>query len=114
MKGLMTPFLLFNGAGIVCSTIPLYDLVFSFLLDDSLVHTKDPSRGSERSTGRYLSNLHSVSHYYLRSHVILSVPPSLAGSHQGNLGKIHTGNKMRSNHTILFSVHKAEAARAKH
>jgi hypothetical protein len=53
MKGLVTPFLLSSHASTVCSTIPLYESVFSFVPVDSSVRTKDPPRDTERTTGRY-------------------------------------------------------------
>jgi hypothetical protein len=47
----VTPFLHFNHMSAVCSTIPMYNSVFSFVSDDSFVRTKDspkdPIRKSE-------------------------------------------------------------------
>jgi len=81
---------------------------------DSCVRTKDPLRGIRRTTRRYLNDHHFVSYHYLHSYVILSVPPSLTGSHQGNLHKIHPGNTRSNLHTNLSSVIEVKAARASH
>ena len=43
MKGLMTPPVHFNCSSTMCSTIPEYNFVFSFVLDDSYVPAEDPA-----------------------------------------------------------------------
>jgi hypothetical protein len=58
---------------------------------------KDPLRDTLRTTRRYQINHHFVSYYSPFLRYFIS-PPSLAGSHQGNLGKICTGNNEELSH----------------
>jgi hypothetical protein len=46
MVVLVTPPLLFSHASTVCSMIPSYKLVFSFVLDNSFMRTKDSPKDS--------------------------------------------------------------------
>jgi hypothetical protein len=82
----------------------MYKSVFSFVLNDSHIPTKDPPELPREPPEDTKEVQPLVSFYYLHSYIILSVPPSLAGSHQGNLGKICPNNTMRSFHTNLINV----------
>ena len=112
MMGHMTDYLYFSHMSTMCSTVPMYKLVLSFMLDDSSVKAKYPPKDPRELPEDTKEVCSFVSFYYLHFYVLVSVSPSLAGSHQGNLGKIRKGNTMRSHHTNLISVLVVEVARA--
>ena len=76
--------------------IPTLKSEFSNVLDDSYVEPKDPYE--DPLAELYLS-------YYLHYYIILSAPPSLAGSHQVKLGKICTITQRAASHQPFQCTH---------